>query len=126
MASGSFKPLETTRLRLRPPREDDAAIIFQRYSSVAEVVRYVGWPQHTSIDDTRQFLVLSHAEWERWPAAPLLIEDRATGELIGSSDMSFETAYRAPLEGVVRKHVGFPNLGTTEPQDVGCYSLAPP
>jgi len=181
MVSGSFTPLVTARLRLRPPRDDDATSIFQRYASVAEVVRYVAWPRHTSTEDTRQFLRLSHAEWERWPAGPLLIEDRTTGELIGSTGMSFETAFRAStgyvlvqdrwgrgyasealgavvefarrlsvarlyalchtahersrrvlernsflLEGVLRKHAVFPNLGTSEPQDVGCYSLAPP
>ena len=95
MGQDGFTPLVTARLRLRPPRNDDAPAIFRRYASVAEVVRYVGWPRHTSLDDTRQFLQFSVAEWQRWPVGPLLIEDREAGELIGSTGLSFETSYRA-------------------------------
>ena len=95
MALNGFTPLVTARLRLRPPCDDDVAAIFRRYSSVAEVLRYVGWPRHTSVDDTRQFLQFSLAEWQRWPVGPLLIEDRESGELIGSTGMSHETPYRA-------------------------------
>jgi [ribosomal protein S5]-alanine N-acetyltransferase len=178
LEQGEFIPLVTTRLRLRPPGNDDAVAIFQRYASVAEVLRYVGWPCHLSIDDTQRFLQLSRSEWQRWPGGPLLIEDRITGELIGSTGLSFETPYRAStgyvlardrwgmgyasealgavvqwaarlrvarlyaichaahersyrvlerhafvLEGTLRRHVVFPNLGVSEPQDVRCYSL---
>jgi RimJ/RimL family protein N-acetyltransferase len=130
------------------------------------------------MDDTQLFLQSSRSEWQRWPGGPLLIEDRVSGELIGSTGLSFETPHRAStgyvlardkwgmgyasealgavvqvarqlrvarlhalchathgpsrrvlernsfvLEGVLRKYVVFPNLGTAEPQDVCCYSL---
>jgi hypothetical protein len=42
MTHSGFTPLVTTRLQLRPPRDEDAPTIFKRYASVAAVVRYVG------------------------------------------------------------------------------------
>lgn len=173
----TFSPVVTSRLLLRAPRDSDAEMIFQRYASNAEVLRYVGWPRHTSVEETRQFLQFSHSEWQKWPVGPLLIEDRVSGELIGSTGLSFETPYRAAtgyvlardkwgmgfaseavaamvelarqhrvarlyalcharhhpsrrvlerndfsLEGILRKHTVFPNLGIPDPQDVCCYS----
>ena len=40
--------IETERLLLRPPMQEDAESIFERYASDAEVTRYLGWPRHTS------------------------------------------------------------------------------
>jgi RimJ/RimL family protein N-acetyltransferase len=95
MAHDAFSPVVTSRLILRAPRDSDAEAIFRRYSSDPEVLRYVGWPRHTAVDDTRQFLQFSHSEWQRWPVGPLLIEDRVSGQLVGSTGLSFETSYRA-------------------------------
>jgi RimJ/RimL family protein N-acetyltransferase len=92
---GSFARVHTERLTLRPPAEGDAAAIFGRYASDGEVLRYVGWPRHLTIDDTRSFLRFSDAEWKRWPIGPLLIESRVGGELLGSTGLAFETPYRA-------------------------------
>jgi ribosomal-protein-alanine N-acetyltransferase len=103
MALDYFSPLVTTRLRLRPPSDDDAEEIFRSYSSVSEVVRYVGWPRHVSVTDTHQFLQFSRSEWERWPIGPLLIEDRESHELIGSTGLSYETPYRASTGYVLGK-----------------------
>ena len=169
--------IETSRLVLRAPQPDDAQAIFDVFAADAEVARFVGWPRHLSIDDTRAFLEFSDAEWSRWPAGPLLIESRADGHLIGATGLSFETPYRAAtgyvlaqkywrhgfasealativalaeqlsvrrlyalchvdhaasarvlerggfeLEGILRKHLVFPNLDDTEPQDVRCYA----
>jgi RimJ/RimL family protein N-acetyltransferase len=47
------------------------------------------------MNDTHQFLQSSRSEWQRWQAGPLLIEDRSSGGLIGSTGLSFETPYRA-------------------------------
>jgi RimJ/RimL family protein N-acetyltransferase len=95
MAHDGFSPVVTSRLLLRAPRDSDAEVIFQRYASDPEVLRYVGWPRHTVVEHTRQFLQFSQAEWQRWPVGPLLIEDRVSGELIGSTGLGFETPYRA-------------------------------
>jgi ribosomal-protein-alanine N-acetyltransferase len=87
--------LETTRLILRPPRHEDLDAIFARYASDVEVTRYVGFPRHISRADTEAFLDFSQSQWRRWPAGPMLIESRATGALLGSTGLDFETEYRA-------------------------------
>ena len=87
--------LETSRLLLRRPRAGDAEILFARYASDPDVTRFVSWPRHETIADTRGFLAFSDAEWERWPAGPYLVLSRADGTLLGSSGLGFETPYRA-------------------------------
>ena len=53
----SRRPLriETERLVLRRPRARDARRIFARYSSDGEVTRFLGWPRHRSVAETRAF-----------------------------------------------------------------------
>lgn len=46
----------TDRLTLQPLRYEDAEEIFYVYASKEEATRYVSWPIHRSIDDTRSFL----------------------------------------------------------------------
>ena len=61
--------LETERLLLRRPRQADEPAIFSRYASDPEATRYMAWPTHRSLDDTRAFLDLSDDVWARWPEA---------------------------------------------------------
>ena len=60
-----------------------------------EVTRYLGWPRHTSVADTRAFLAVSDAEWSRWPAGPYLLFARDGGQLLGGTGLAFETQERA-------------------------------
>lgn len=85
----------TDRLILHRPSERDAEEIFERYAGDQEVTKYVGFRTHTSIEDTREFLLYSDAHWQQWPAGPLLIRLRENNKLIGSTGLSFETSYRA-------------------------------
>lgn len=87
--------LESARLIYRRPAAADAAEILARYAADPRVTRYVGFPAHASVEDTKQFLAWSDAEWERWPAGPYLIRTRAGNVLAGSTGLSFETPYRA-------------------------------
>jgi RimJ/RimL family protein N-acetyltransferase len=87
--------IETARLVLRRPLVADAEAIFRRYSGDAEVTRYLSFPRHVSLDQTRAFLGWSETEWQRWPAGPYLIESRADGTLLGSTGLSFEGPQRA-------------------------------
>jgi len=82
--------LLTPRISLRPPRDTDAQSIFECFASDPNVTRFVHWPRHSSIDDTRAFLAFSSAEWVKWPAGPLLIESREDGRLLGSTGLNFE------------------------------------
>jgi ribosomal-protein-alanine N-acetyltransferase len=94
---------ETARLLLRPPVPDDAPAIFERYAADADVTRFLGWPRHTSVDDTAAFVAFSQSEWARWPAGPLLAFSRATGQLLGSAGLLLETAQRAQAGYVFAK-----------------------
>jgi RimJ/RimL family protein N-acetyltransferase len=87
--------IETERLVLRRPATADAAEIFARYSSDAEVTRFLGWPRHRAPEQTEAFLAWSDSEWERWPAGPYLAESREGGGLLGGTGLAFETPYRA-------------------------------
>lgn len=84
--------IETERLLLRPPRQNDAAAIFERYASDPEVTRYLGWPRHESVQDTRAFVGFSVAEWARWGVGPVVVIDRESGTLLGSSGLVMERA----------------------------------
>jgi RimJ/RimL family protein N-acetyltransferase len=95
--------LETSRLQLRRPRESDADAIFARYSSDPDVTRFVGWPTHRAVEETRAFLEYSRAEWTRWPAGPYLILERGDGHLLGGTGLSFETPQRAMTGYVLAK-----------------------
>lgn len=48
--------IETERLVLRPLSYEDAEEIFYTYASKPEATRFVSWPTHKSISDTRSFL----------------------------------------------------------------------
>jgi RimJ/RimL family protein N-acetyltransferase len=87
--------IETVRLTLRRPRASDAPAIFDGYASDPEVTRYLGWPRHRTVDDTRAFLAFSDSEWERWPAGPYMIFERGTPRLLGSTGFAFEAPFRA-------------------------------
>src|SRR5882724_8079258 len=91
----ALERVETVRLVLRKPTISDIDAIFVRYASAPEVTKFLGWPRHKVIDDTRAFIQFSDAEWHRWPAGPYLIEARDTGVLLGSTGLAFETAQRA-------------------------------
>lgn len=83
--------IETARLLLRKPTLEDAEAVFSRYSSDAEVTKYLAWSTHTTIEDTKAFLRFSSAEWEKWPAGPYLIESGTSRRLLGGTGLAFET-----------------------------------
>lgn len=95
--------IETDRLILTVPTAADADAIFARYAGDPDVTRYMAWARHRSIDDTREFLAFSAAEWERWPAGPYLIRERTNGRLLGSTGPAFERPDTASTGYVLAK-----------------------
>jgi [ribosomal protein S5]-alanine N-acetyltransferase len=83
--------IETTRLVLRRPAMSDAGAVFRAYASDPEVTRFLGWPRHRSVHDTRAFLRFSSQEWKCWPAGPYLILLRGDRRLVGSTGLGFQT-----------------------------------
>lgn len=57
--------LETDRLLLRRLRHEDAEEIFYTYASKPECTKFVAWPTHQSIQDTREYLSRTMAGWEQ-------------------------------------------------------------
>jgi RimJ/RimL family protein N-acetyltransferase len=86
--------IHTARLVLRRPTAADAAGILARYASDPEVTRFLGWPRHTSIEDTRAFISFSDSEWDRWRCGPYLI-CAPDGLLLGGTGLALETPWRA-------------------------------
>ena len=99
----AFEPVMTDRLILHRPSDRDTEEIFERYASDPEVTRYLGFRTHTSVEDTKEFLLYSDAQWQQWPAGPLLIRLRENHRLIGSTGLAFETSYRA-MTGYILAH----------------------
>jgi ribosomal-protein-alanine N-acetyltransferase len=93
----------TERLVLRRPALQDSEAIFLRYASDREVTRYLSWPRHRSVQDSRDFVEFSDACWEQWDTGPYLIELRSTGQLIGSTGIALESARRATTGYVLAK-----------------------
>lgn len=87
--------IQTERLALRKPTPADADAIFTRYAGSAEITRYMSWPTHRTIADTRAFLAWSHAEWKQWPAGPYLAFGRETGQLLGGTGLTFTSPTHA-------------------------------
>jgi ribosomal-protein-alanine N-acetyltransferase len=96
--------IETSRLLLRPPTMADAVAIFECYAGDPEVTRYVGWPTHTTVDETEQFLAFSLDQWQQWPAGPYVIYRRDDKVLLGGTGLAFDTPSVAATGYVLAKH----------------------
>lgn len=57
--------IETERLLLQRLRYEDAEEIFYAYASKREATKYVSWPTHETVDDTRHFLAYAHQAWSQ-------------------------------------------------------------
>jgi ribosomal-protein-alanine N-acetyltransferase len=96
--------IETERLVLRRPRISDEPAIFSRYASDPEATRYMAWPTHRSLDDTRFFLQLSDDAWARWPVTgPYLVFARDGVTLIGSAGILHDDAERAQIGYIIAR-----------------------
>jgi [ribosomal protein S5]-alanine N-acetyltransferase len=76
--------IETDRLLIRRLRYEDAEEIFYVYASKPEATRFVSWPTHQSILDTRAFLNYTIAGWENGVDYSFAIRLRENGRFIGS------------------------------------------
>jgi RimJ/RimL family protein N-acetyltransferase len=78
---------ETARLRLRPPVMDDAPIIFATWAQDPEVSRYVTWPPHRSVDDSRDFLRYCADGWAKHGPFAWAIDLREGHRLVGTIEL---------------------------------------
>lgn len=76
--------LETDRLVLHRLKYEDAEEIFYTYASKPEVTRYVAWPTHQSIEDTRSFLKYAIGAWNAGTDYTFSIRLKSDNKFIGS------------------------------------------
>ncbi|HEX5169539.1 MAG TPA: GNAT family N-acetyltransferase [Cyclobacteriaceae bacterium] len=76
--------IETDRLLIQRLRYEDAEEIFFGYASKPEATKFVSWPTHTSIEDTRIFLHYAHAAWSTGTDYSFSIRLKQNDQFVGS------------------------------------------
>ena len=89
--------LETSRLRLRRPRTEDASDIFARYASDPEVTWYLPWRPHKDVEETRTFLSHLLSAMEERRTSAWVIESLEDRRLMGLTTMNIESARESDL-----------------------------
>jgi RimJ/RimL family protein N-acetyltransferase len=79
--------LETARLILRPPRIEDAQVIFNLYAQDPEVTRYLIWEPHTRLDATLKFIEHCMEQWEKEAGFPWVITQRSDSQVLGMIEL---------------------------------------
>ena len=79
--------LETERLILRPFSLDDAEAMFAGWTSDDEVTRYLTWPTHTDVEQTKALLARWTAEYEQPERLNFAIVLKEEDRLIGGIDV---------------------------------------
>lgn len=90
-------PIETMRVRLREMTEEDAADVYA-YCSDPEVARYTTWYPHASLEDSRQFVDYVTNRYRNHELAPWAIEDKSTGQMIGTAGFVYVDPRHARAE----------------------------
>jgi [ribosomal protein S5]-alanine N-acetyltransferase len=75
--------IETQRLLLQRLRYEDAEEIFYTYASKAEATRFVSWPTHQTMRDTRAFLKYAMEGWQMGTDYSFGIRERDSQRYIG-------------------------------------------
>jgi len=75
--------LSTDRLILRIPRMEDARAIFDGWAQDLEVVRYLTWRPHKSMEETKRFVTSCLSAWETQTRFPYMITLKESGDHLG-------------------------------------------
>jgi [ribosomal protein S5]-alanine N-acetyltransferase len=78
--------IETARLVLRMPIQDDAESIFDAYAQDIEVCRYMVWQPHADVATTQNFIGACIESANRGEAYPYVITESKTSRVIGMLD----------------------------------------
>jgi ribosomal-protein-alanine N-acetyltransferase len=74
----------TSRLMLQRLRPEDAEEVFYGYASKPEVTRFLTWPTHNSLADTRSFLAYADQAWRRGQEFSFGLRLKINNRLIGA------------------------------------------
>ncbi|TVQ64359.1 MAG: N-acetyltransferase [Phycisphaerales bacterium] len=93
--------IETARLRLRPPSLDDAQGV-QRFCNDPEVSRNAETiPLPYTVEHATEWIGLVLEEFEKGVGVGMLIEERASGEVIGDSCLKYDATHGRAEVGFV-------------------------
>lgn len=76
--------IETSRLYLHRLRYEDAEEIFYTYASKPEVTKFLSWPTHQSVDDSRAFCNYAVQSWHLSLDYSFSIRLKSNNKMIGS------------------------------------------
>jgi [ribosomal protein S5]-alanine N-acetyltransferase len=76
--------VHTARLTLQRLKYEDAEEVFYTYASKPEVTKYVSWPTHRTIEDSRVFLRYALEGWNTGSDLSYAIRISHTKQLIGT------------------------------------------
>ena len=98
--------LFTERLLLRMPRMEDADAIFEGWAQDVEVLRYLTWRAHESLEDTERFVKRCLLAWENQARFPYMILLKENHEVIGMIDPRIQPPQMGIGYGLARCHWG--------------------
>ena len=76
--------ISTNRLSVQALKYEDAEEMFYTYASKPEATRFVSWPTHQSIEDTRSFLRHAVTTWNAGTEYSYSVRIKQNARLIGS------------------------------------------
>jgi ribosomal-protein-alanine N-acetyltransferase len=94
--------LETPRLHLRLPVQDDSYAVFQKYTQDQEVTKYLTWKPHKNVDITREFIQRCIQCWQDESAFPWIVVRKNDAELVGMIELRIDH-FRADLGYVIAR-----------------------
>ncbi|MGP7818671.1 GNAT family N-acetyltransferase [Niallia sp. 01092] len=94
---GDLPTLQTERLILRKITLEDLDDMYA-YGSDDDVTKYVTWDTHQTLSDTKGFLQFVLNQYHNKKVAPLGIEYKESGELIGTVDFVWWKPYHRSAE----------------------------
>jgi [ribosomal protein S5]-alanine N-acetyltransferase len=106
MAMKMPESLSTDRLFLRVPRVEDARAVFTGWAQDLEVVRYLTWRPHQSIDETENFIRSCLLAWENQARFPYMLTLKTNGEVIGMIDPRIQLPQMGIGYGLARARWG--------------------
>jgi len=77
-----IEKIETDRCVLRKVSLDDAHAIFDTYAQDDDVVKYLDWPKHQSLQETVDFLTLCQERWDNGKEYSFAIIDQKTNNFM--------------------------------------------
>ncbi len=94
--------IETTRLRLRVPRMEDAPTLFESYTQDPEVTKYVTWSPHKTVEETRSFLKIILDRGQSGHRFPYVIIRKEDDQFLGMLELRLD-GFKADFGYVLAK-----------------------